>query len=616
MQDFDIVVVSYNTKQKLAQCIGSILKYSPKSHLIIVDNNSTDGSKEFLEKLVKVESNITTILNTKNVGYGTACNLGAVKGKSKYIGFFNADTEVVENWFTPIKNIFEEDSKIAVVSPKMINECGKIVHAGVIKGIIANEPKRINRGWMQVDEVDIYNEHILDCPTVCGAIFFVRREIFKEVGGFNEKYFHFYEESLSGKRCIIIKQGRKVDVISLKKLHKLSKKYKNIYTLSANNALKPVWTKVLKTIRRKSKHKNMLLVGSSKGYSVVTSDHSLIELKDNVLVSVKPKDTKGLLVLDKMPLLQKKNKVTLIKSKDVYLIEKSKYHLKYVNRILNVFEKQSDLKALCALIGAYISEGYVTVVKGKYSYQYRFGICSTDKKWLKKLKVVIKGVCPDLKIGSSGYGTKSKKECFELVGTSKLLFKIFKKYCGKGSRQKKIPSFMYTLDLKYQKVFLKYLLDGDGYRGKTSKLNTEEYAKKYFGYTTCSLKLASGLSFLLKCMGYKVSIYYNIKRESYDVKIRTKHGYREVFKVRKVRHEKYVYDIATKNGIFLDACGQVLVHNTQLCFDIRKKGHRVVYTGDVTMRHYHDKSPKTLEQKIEWLRKSKAIFESKYPGQG
>jgi len=169
MLDFDIVVVNYKTPQYLLQCIESIKEFSPQVYLTLVDT-----SKE-------------------NTGYGKACNIGAKKGNRKYIGFFNADTRVVKDWYKPIKSIFEEDSRIVVVAPKLINDQNKITAAGVLPGV---KTIRMNRGWMQENNACLYDEHILECPTVCGALFFVRRDVFEKVGGFEERFFMYYEETM------------------------------------------------------------------------------------------------------------------------------------------------------------------------------------------------------------------------------------------------------------------------------------------------------------------------------------------------------------------------------------------------------------------------------------
>ena len=96
--DLSIIIVSFNTKKILKDCIESVVKTTKKIkyEIIVVDNDSKDGSVELLRKLAK-KYPIRIIANKNNAGFGIANNQGAQIAKGKYILFLNSDTIVKKN---------------------------------------------------------------------------------------------------------------------------------------------------------------------------------------------------------------------------------------------------------------------------------------------------------------------------------------------------------------------------------------------------------------------------------------------------------------------------------------------------------------------------------------
>ena len=88
--DVSIIIVNYNTKDLTSQCIDSIYEKTQgvRFEIILVDNASTDGSKEVFEK----DTRITYIYSDENLGFGRANNLGAKVAKGKYLFLLNSDT--------------------------------------------------------------------------------------------------------------------------------------------------------------------------------------------------------------------------------------------------------------------------------------------------------------------------------------------------------------------------------------------------------------------------------------------------------------------------------------------------------------------------------------------
>lgn len=97
--DLSIIIPSFNTKELILECIESIVKTAKKVsyEIIVVDNNSSDGSVEAIENLKQKTKNLKLILNKENVGFSKANNQGVKESSGRYLLFLNSDTVVYEN---------------------------------------------------------------------------------------------------------------------------------------------------------------------------------------------------------------------------------------------------------------------------------------------------------------------------------------------------------------------------------------------------------------------------------------------------------------------------------------------------------------------------------------
>ncbi len=125
MIDLSIVIVSWNAKTFLQKCIISIIKEGINFNLqiIVVDNASTDGSPEMVDKLFpKVE----LIRNEKNLGFAKANNIGINECNGRYICLINSDVEVLPRCFDELITYITKHSDIGLLGPKIINPNGSL----------------------------------------------------------------------------------------------------------------------------------------------------------------------------------------------------------------------------------------------------------------------------------------------------------------------------------------------------------------------------------------------------------------------------------------------------------------------------------------------------------
>ncbi|MFZ2025169.1 MAG: glycosyltransferase family 2 protein [Microgenomates group bacterium] len=137
--DLSIIIVSYNTKTITDDCLASIKKSLSgsfvSSEIIVVDNVSTDGSREMFAKKYP---DVITILNDENVGFGRANNQGMRKAKGAYFLLINSDTVAIKNAIPKLYE-FAHNHPRSFAGPKLLNmdrsaqtSCGPFLTTGVV----------------------------------------------------------------------------------------------------------------------------------------------------------------------------------------------------------------------------------------------------------------------------------------------------------------------------------------------------------------------------------------------------------------------------------------------------------------------------------------------------
>jgi GT2 family glycosyltransferase len=115
MKKVSIIVTNWNGKELIEGCLRSIIENTdyPDYEIIVVDNGSTDGSVEMLERDFP---QVRLIKNKQNMGFGYANNQAFKIAKGEYVFLLNNDSRIVEkNWLRELLEIAESDHRIAVV---------------------------------------------------------------------------------------------------------------------------------------------------------------------------------------------------------------------------------------------------------------------------------------------------------------------------------------------------------------------------------------------------------------------------------------------------------------------------------------------------------------------
>jgi GT2 family glycosyltransferase len=190
----DLCVVNYNTKPLLERFLNTLHADFTTSgkvwNLNICDNGSTDGSFEWLEEN-KDNYYIANGWKKANIGYSAACNFMASSTHGDVIGLLNADVWLTSQDLIDIDNIFYSNPDIHILGPKQRDEKGHITHAG----IVGSNTAPAHRGWHQLDVEDVLYRDRVECITVSGSAYFIRRSVWEALTN-DEEYQKMYPGAL------------------------------------------------------------------------------------------------------------------------------------------------------------------------------------------------------------------------------------------------------------------------------------------------------------------------------------------------------------------------------------------------------------------------------------
>lgn len=119
--DLSVVIVNWNTKKLLEDCLRSIFKYTKgiKFEVIVVDNGSKDGSRDMVRKKFPQAK---LILNKDNLGFTKANNQGIKVAKGEYVLLLNSDTYLVENSLKKLVDLAKSKDNLGALGPQLLNE--------------------------------------------------------------------------------------------------------------------------------------------------------------------------------------------------------------------------------------------------------------------------------------------------------------------------------------------------------------------------------------------------------------------------------------------------------------------------------------------------------------
>lgn len=189
-----VVILNYNVRYFLEQCIRSVQKAiaDMEAEIIIIDNDSKDGSCEMVKELFP---EIPLIENKENVGFSTANNQAVKIAKGEYVCILNPDTAVAEDTFEKAIEYYEQTPNIGSLGVYLMDGTGNFLPESKRN---FPTPKASLMKLLGRDS-KYYANHLSDtdqgnADVLVGAFMLMKRSIYNEVAGFDEDYFMYGED--------------------------------------------------------------------------------------------------------------------------------------------------------------------------------------------------------------------------------------------------------------------------------------------------------------------------------------------------------------------------------------------------------------------------------------
>lgn len=199
--ELSVVIVSWNTKHMLYQCLRSIQDALPQDlarsiEVVVVDNASSDGSGEMVQQHYPW---VQLLQNSENVGFARGNNLGIQRCTGRYVLLLNPDTEVKTGAFEALLEFMDTHPQVGAAGSRLLNANGTLQRSCYPEPTLAREFWRLfhldlfypyGSYWVQKWSADVARE----VDSVQGACLMVREAALQQVGLLDESYFIYTEE--------------------------------------------------------------------------------------------------------------------------------------------------------------------------------------------------------------------------------------------------------------------------------------------------------------------------------------------------------------------------------------------------------------------------------------
>ena len=183
-----IVIPVYNQVEYTYRCLESILENTRDTayEVIVADDQSTDDTCRLSQKV----SGIRISRTPANLGFLKNCNRAAETARGKYVLFLNNDTQVQPGWLSSLTGLMESDASIGLAGSKLVYPDGRLQEAG---GILWSDGTGWNYGRFDDPGKAAYN-YVKDVDYISGAAILLPVSLWKQIGGFDERFAPAYCE--------------------------------------------------------------------------------------------------------------------------------------------------------------------------------------------------------------------------------------------------------------------------------------------------------------------------------------------------------------------------------------------------------------------------------------
>ncbi|MBM4168827.1 MAG: glycosyltransferase family 2 protein [Ignavibacteria bacterium] len=201
--DLSVIIVNFNTEALLRQCLKSIFDQTDglRYEVIVVDNASTDHSREMLESEFP---SVMRVFNSQNIGFAAGNNIGMRQARGEYLLLLNSDTLVLDGAVQKTLGFMKSNSHAAVAGCKLLN-ADRSVQPSTANFLsptsLLIETLFLHKLFGRSDLFEGYYKSLpctdkpCEVEVVKGAFMLIRADVMRTLGGFDESYFMYTEET-------------------------------------------------------------------------------------------------------------------------------------------------------------------------------------------------------------------------------------------------------------------------------------------------------------------------------------------------------------------------------------------------------------------------------------
>lgn len=195
-----VIVVNYNCRNVIVQCIASLMRQSyPNIEIILVDNASSDGSVELTEKLFPI---VKSILSDVNLGYAGGCNLGIDASEGQFILLLNPDCEAESHCVEDLVKVFSLDENTAIVGGAVRKKTARASY------FVGSRFLPSAHFPLMTYDLAYKGQSPIFVDIVSGACLMIKRQFLSSLGKLDERFFLYYEDAEFCARAI--RKGRRI----------------------------------------------------------------------------------------------------------------------------------------------------------------------------------------------------------------------------------------------------------------------------------------------------------------------------------------------------------------------------------------------------------------------
>jgi len=188
-----VVIPSWNSAGLLPRCLASLERQGIELETLVVDNGSADGTLEYLRR-----EGVPHVSLSRNTGFAAAVNLGAKHVSAPLLLVLNADTVLEPGTLAALVEALAADPGLGGVQPRLLQlEEGEEMDPATARLYSAGQRLSRDGRAFETGAGEAQGEeslHPREVFGVCGAACLLRRELFDDLGGYDERYFAFYED--------------------------------------------------------------------------------------------------------------------------------------------------------------------------------------------------------------------------------------------------------------------------------------------------------------------------------------------------------------------------------------------------------------------------------------